>query len=72
MAKKIHALIVRGRSGQRYMFLTAVDPRLVEGWQSDGIDIDPVANIIPRWVARIGCVRAWCFLQDIFNFKNPF
>jgi hypothetical protein len=28
-------------------------------------------DIIPEWVASAGLVKPWCFLQDLFNFKNP-
>lgn len=40
--------------------------------RSDGLNIIVPENIIPAWVVDAGLLRPWCFLQDLWNFKNPF
>jgi hypothetical protein len=27
---------------------------------------------VPIWIAMLGLTKPYCFLQDCFNFKNPF
>jgi len=46
----------------------------IDGMREDGIEVDLVVNTIPVWVAELGYgpARAWCFLQDLWNLKNPF
>jgi hypothetical protein len=44
----------------------------IEAMQADGIDVGIVENSIPLWVVEIGCATPWCFMQDIWNLKNPF
>lgn len=70
MAKKLLMLNVRG---QRFMwgFEVYADPQYIIEWHADGLDIVVVENVIPGWVANLGLARAWCFLQDLWNFKNP-
>ena len=71
MSKKLYALTVRGHQ-YRWDFPVMVDPKYVEEWRRDGIEIDEVCNTIPGWVAEAGLETAWCFFQDIFHLKNPF
>lgn len=44
----------------------------IDGMREDGIDVSIVENSIPMWVVDLGLLRPWCFLQDIWNLKNPF
>lgn len=37
-----------------------------------GHEIGIVENIVPVPVAEAGGTRVWCFMQDLWNFKNPF
>ena len=71
MAKKLYALTVKGRQ-HTWSFNVRIDPQFVEEWRADGLEIDEVCNTIPVWVADLGMVRVWCFLQDCFYFKYPF
>lgn len=47
------------------------DPKYLAEWRADGLEIYEVCNVIPAWIADLGLTRPWCFLQDVFNFKNP-
>lgn len=44
----------------------------INAMRDDGLHIIIPENIIPGWVADIGLARPWCFLQDLWHFKNPF
>lgn len=69
---KIYALRVRGKT-KDWEFHVDVDPKYVQEWRDDGLNIDPVINIIPAWWVNAGfSIKFWCFWQDLFNFKNPF
>jgi hypothetical protein len=70
MALKRMAITVRGTHG-RWQFHFFGDPRHISEWEADGLDVHEVCNVIPMWVAGIGLASAWCFVQDIFNFKSP-
>lgn len=70
MAKKLLNIHVRGKD-RSWSFEFYGDPKYLEEWRADGLQIDEVCNVIPEWIADLGLVRPWCFLQDIFNFKNP-
>lgn len=70
MAKKLMMVNIRGRE-KSWGFEFYGDPRYLPEWVQDGLDVVIVENVIPEWVADLGLVRPWCFLQDVFNFKNP-
>ena len=70
MAKKLLSITVRGHSHQ-WSFEFFGDPRYLDEWRADGLDIVQVENIVPAWVVDLGLTRAWCFAQDVFNFRNP-
>lgn len=44
----------------------------IDDMRADGVSIIVPENIIPVWVVDLGLTRPWCFLQDLWNFKNPF
>jgi hypothetical protein len=44
----------------------------IEALRADGVNVIIPENIIPAWVVDAGLLRPWCFLQDLWNFKNPF
>lgn len=71
MAKKLMSLSVRGEQ-KTWSFNFYADPRHLPDWESDGLEVHLVENSIPEWVVSLGLTRTWCFLQDVFNFKNPF
>jgi hypothetical protein len=39
--------------------------------RADGLQVDVVMNTIPAIIADLGLARAWCFVQDILNLRNP-
>jgi hypothetical protein len=71
MSDKLLSLTVRGRN-KTWCFTFYGDTKHLDDWRDDGLEISQVVNVIPVWVANLGLVRQWCFLQDIFNFKWPF
>lgn len=69
--KKLYSLEIRGKS-KEWSFNIYADPKHVEDWREDGLEINEIVNSIPEWVADIGMTRLWIIIQDIFNFRNPF
>lgn len=71
MADKLMIVCVRGREHE-WVFEFYGDPQYLDEWREDGLEIEVIANVIPSWIAELGLSEPWCFLQDIFHFKNPF
>jgi hypothetical protein len=71
MAKKLMIANVRGKQST-WGFSFYGDPKHIEEWRADGLDVIEIANVIPEWIAELGLTRAWCFAQDVFNFRSPF
>ncbi len=65
---KLCAVIVKGKT-KTWSFNSYCDTKYLDEWRADGIDIDPIENIIPTWVVDLGLLKPWCFLQDLWNFK---
>ena len=70
MSKKLLNVAVRGNS-KEWSFNFYGDPKYLEDWRSDGLEVYEVENTIPVWVNELGLTRLWCIFQDLFNFKNP-
>jgi hypothetical protein len=68
---RLMGLSVRGKS-KTWGFMFYGDPKHIKEWREDGLDVSEIENTVPEWVADLGLVRPWCFLQDVFNFRNPF
>jgi hypothetical protein len=68
--KKLLGVNVRGKH-KTWGFAFMGDPQFLKEWQADGLDVFEIENVIPEWVADLGLVRPWCFLQDLLNFRNP-
>lgn len=66
--KKLLSLEVRGAE-KDWSFEFYGDPKYLEDWREDGLEINEVMNTIPEWVADLGLTKIWCFFQDLFNFK---
>ena len=66
--KRIYSITVTGHA-HKWSFLFDGDPQYLQEWLDDGLDVALVVNIIPEWVANLGLVKVWCFLQDIFQFR---
>lgn len=71
MSKKLLSVAVKGKN-HLWGFNFYGDPKYIKEWREDGLDIVEIENIVPEWIADLNLVREWCFLQDIFNLKNPF
>jgi len=71
MAKKLYSLDVRGKQHE-WGFHIYADPKHVEDWRADGLEVYEICNVVPVWIVDMGLLRVWCFFQDIFHFKNPF
>lgn len=71
MSKKILLLTVNGKF-DKWLFYIDADPKHIELWRSDGLDIVQVENIIPLSIVDTILEKPFIFLQDIFNLKNPF
>jgi len=71
MANKLLSITVRGNH-HKWSFNFYTDPQHIQEWREDGLEIDEIMNTIPVWVADRGWTRAWCFVQDLFHFRNPF
>lgn len=70
MAKKTLAINIRGRR-KSWSFKFQGDPKYLAEWREDGLEIDEVYNTIPEWAVNAGLLRVWCFVQDVFHFRNP-
>lgn len=70
MTSKLMSVTVQGKRSS-YCFNFYGDPQYLEEWRADGLEIDLIENTIPMWVVDAGLTRAWCFVQDVWNFKNP-
>lgn len=66
MGEKLAIIEING-----WIFETYIDPKHLAEWQADGVRIFLVENTVPMWVASRGLMRPWLFLQDVFNFRNP-
>lgn len=65
---KLLSVTVRGNR-KTWSFNFYGDPRYIDEWRADGLEIDVIENVIPEWVVDIGFARQWCFWQDVFNFN---
>ena len=71
MSKSLIGLEVKGRT-KSWGFAFYGDPKHIPEWRADGLEVSEIEILIPVWVLNLGLARAWCFVQDLWNFKNPF
>lgn len=57
---------VRGKR-KRWVFHFKGDPRHLADWRADGLQVSPVANVIPEWIVDLGLLHPWCWLQDLWK-----
>lgn len=62
---------VRGKQSE-WGIPSDLSAEAIADMRADGLNIIVPVNTIPLWVVRAGLIRPWCFLQDCWNFKNPF
>lgn len=70
MAEKLLFVNVKGNDKQ-WSFPFYGDPENIPVWRADGLEVFEIENTIPAWVAAHGLARPWCFVQDVFNLRNP-
>lgn len=69
--KHLCILNVRGRDKEWGWYAYLSDEAIKEQCD-DGLDVGIICAIIPQWVVNLGLERPYAFVQDIFNFRNPF
>lgn len=69
MGKKLLIISVKGKD-HSWSFEFYADPKYLEDWREDGLEVDEVCNTIPAWLPVWG-ISLWCGLQDIWNFRIP-
>ena len=70
MAKKLLSVTVKGNE-KTWAFNFYGDPKLLDEWREDGLEVIEILNVIPVWVVDAGLLRPWVFFQDALNFRNP-
>ena len=58
-------ITVRGKT-KEYDFDFNGDREFLEERRSEGLDVYVIENEIPLWIAELGLVHEWCWLQDLF------
>lgn len=72
VSKIRHSITVKAKSGKEYCFDVYINKKDLEQYWEEDLEIYGTINTFPEWVNELNLVRPWCFIQDIFNFKNPF
>jgi len=65
---KLMNVEVRGKENN-WSFNFYGDPKHLEDWRGDGLEVNEIVNTIPEWVVDIGLMGVWMFFQDLFHFK---
>ncbi len=65
------SVIVRGKASE-WGIPCDLSREAVTDMRADGLEVIVPENTFPMWVADCGLARPWCFIQDLWNFKNPF
>lgn len=64
MTRKLYGLAVRGKHCE-WGFRVWLDPKYLDDWRGDGLQIDEIVNTIPAWWVEWGLpVNLWCWLED--------
>lgn len=61
---------VRGRESE-WGVVSDMNQDQIDSMRADGIEVGELANIVPAWAADLGLTRPWCFVQDVWNLRNP-
>lgn len=61
--KEYYGIIVNGNN-KKWGFDLYIDPKYVNDWIEDGIEIYKIENTIPEIINNMGLTRLWCWLQD--------
>lgn len=68
--KHLMSVTVRGKA-HTWSFHFDGDPKYLQEWRDDGLEVYEIYNSFPEWLPS-PLIRSWCFVQDVFNFRNPF
>ena len=62
---------IRGKQNE-WVFTFDGDPKYLDEWRADGLEVYAVENIIPAWLPA-WLTGPFCFAQDIIfgNWKRP-
>jgi len=63
---KLLSVTVKGKT-KTWSFNFYGDPKDLEEWRDDDLEIDEVVNTIPDWAVYAGLIKPWIFIQDLFN-----
>lgn len=66
--KKLLSIEVKGKT-KEWSFSFYGNPKYLDEWRKDGLEINEVINSVPELINDIGLTRLWIFLQDLFNFR---
>jgi hypothetical protein len=69
--KKAVCLEIRGKH-HLWSIDTAMSQRQIDDMRADGVEVGELIYTIPAWAVEMGLLRPWCFVQDVWNFRNPF
>lgn len=64
--KTLCSIAVRGK-GHEWNFIFKADPKYLEEWRADGLEVYEVMNTVPEWAADIGLAHLWCRVQDAWR-----
>lgn len=70
MANKMMWIDVRGKD-KLWVFEFMGDPKHLEEWRADGLEVWPLCNTYPKLIVDLGLRPVWAFFQDLLGFKNP-
>lgn len=65
---KLMSVEVQGKK-HKWSFEFYGDPKYLDEWREDGLEINEIVNTIPVSVVNAGLAGIWIKAQDIFNFK---
>lgn len=65
MKRKIEVMI-RGKE-KLWGFTFYGDPKYLEEWRADGLEVNEVYNTIPLWAQQLGLTRIICRVQDAWR-----
>lgn len=62
---------LRGKTGE-WLVTSDMSRAQIDAMREDGIEVGIVENMAPEWIVDIGLLKPWCFVQDVWNLRNPF
>lgn len=69
------AIEFKSKDGKIYLYsfeITRKDFKFLQEKAPDNIKIHEVRYVMPSWIVSLKLTKIYCFLYDIFLFRNPF